>query len=80
MEPDTELHRALGRIDGKLDGVALRQDAERDARIVLEKRVTKLEEAQASYGNKLAYWGGALAVLIGLLTTFKAELKALFFQ
>ncbi|WGD31644.1 hypothetical protein AncyloWKF20_07450 [Ancylobacter sp. WKF20] len=91
MEHDTEFHRAFGRIEGKLDGVIMRLDVERDARVALEtrvraiedrpdleNRVSKLEEGQSKHSAKLAYWSGGLAVLAGLYALFRAKLERLF--
>ncbi|RTL89221.1 hypothetical protein EJV44_22420 [Ancylobacter aquaticus] len=75
---DPEVHRALGRIEGKLDGLSLNAVTEREARIKLEGRVEALEAGQARHANKLAYWGGGLAVLAGLWTLFRAKLERFF--
>jgi hypothetical protein len=66
-----ELHRAVGRMEGKIDGLAGKVDdiadllAARDAREKdIDKRVGAVEKKQAWYSGAAAAVGAIVAVLV----------------
>jgi hypothetical protein len=58
-----DLYLMLGRIDSKLDGLAERLLAHFEDDKKLEERIAKVE-------TRVTYWGGGLAIIIFVLTTF----------
>lgn len=56
MGEDTELYRVLGRIEGKIDSIHIRQETQDKAVDELSKRVTSLE-------RNMAWWAGGAAAL-----------------
>lgn len=61
MTPEIEIQRALGRIEGKLDGIRDRLDRGDEETKGLDDRVTKLE-------SRAAYYSGAAGVIGAMLS------------
>ncbi len=60
MPEDTELYRVLGRIEGKIDSIHIRQDTQAKDLDSAINRITALEKS-------MAWWaGGAAAIGAGL--------------
>jgi hypothetical protein len=56
MGDETELYRVLGRIEGKIDSIHIRQDTQAKDLDDVIKRVTTLEK-------NLAWWAGGAAAI-----------------
>lgn len=78
MEPDNDLYRALGRVEGKIDailGTAERIEQRQDAS---EKRIETLEANQWRIGAAGASVAAIISFLISYVIDFKASVSKLF--
>lgn len=64
MGDDTELYRVLGRIEGKIDSIHIRQETQaKDLNDVI-KRVTALERSMAWWAGGAAAIGAAIGYIL----------------
>lgn len=66
-----ELYLMLGRIEGKLDGLAQRLEGNDQRVTIADHRVGRLE-------NRVSYWGGGLALIVFVATFFQDAIAGLF--
>lgn len=72
-QEQNELYLMLGRIEGKLDGLAERLLAHVEDDKKVEDRVNKIE-------SRVTYWGGGLGLIVLVLTTFGSQIVDWFKQ
>lgn len=67
MTEDTELYRVLGRIEGKIDSIHIRQETQAKDIDDVIKRVTALERSMAWWAGGAAAIGAAVGYLLQVL-------------
>lgn len=64
MGDDTELYRVLGRIEGKIDSIHIRQETQAKDLDDVIKRVTALERSMAWWAGGAAAIGAAIGYIL----------------
>jgi DNA-binding FrmR family transcriptional regulator len=67
MGEDTELYRVLGRIEGKIDAIHVRQESQAKDLDDVIKRVTALEKSMAWWAGGAAAIGAVIGYLLQVL-------------
>lgn len=69
MSDDVEVHRALGRIEGKLDGMLGRMTAQENRHADHESRIRAIEAGQ----NKQLGWAAAMGSVASIIITLAVK-------